>query len=292
MIKIEQINLEKSKGRAVAFMLLSSFCFAVMAALVKLSGDVPSIEKAFFRNFVSLIVSIYIILKNKQKPWGKKENRKYLILRGIMGTAGLVCYFYCIDNMILADSSMLNKMHPFFTIIFAVIFLKEDISLIQIFSLILSFLGALFIIKPKFDMSVIPALIGVVSAVFAGAAYTLVRHLGDKEKSYTIVFYFSLISVISILPFMILTYKPLNLFQFIALLMAGIFASIAQYSLTYAYKIVAASEISIYNYTNVIFSQIKAFIIWKELPDIYSFIGYVLIIGSSYITYKYMKKRN
>ncbi|MBV1821489.1 DMT family transporter, partial [Bacteroidales bacterium MSK.15.36] len=156
-------------------MLLSSFCFAIMAALVKLSGDIPSIEKAFFRNSVSLVVASYMIFKNKQKPWGKKENRKYLILRGVMGTIGLICYFYCIDNMILADSSMLNKMHPFFTIIFAVAFLKEDISQIQIFSLILSFIGALFIIKPKFDMSVIPALVGVASAAFSGAAYTLVR---------------------------------------------------------------------------------------------------------------------
>ncbi|MBE6063941.1 MAG: DMT family transporter [Clostridium cochlearium] len=273
-------------------MLLSSFCFAIMAALVKLSGDIPSIEKAFFRNSVSLVVASYMIFKNKQKPWGKKENRKYLILRGVMGTIGLICYFYCIDNMILADSSMLNKMHPFFIIIFAVAFLKEDISQIQIFSLILSFIGALFIIKPKFDMSVIPALVGVASAAFSGAAYTLVRFLGDKEKNYTIVFYFSFISVISILPFMIFIYKPLNMFQLIILLMSGVFASIAQFSLTYAYKIVPASEISIYNYSNVIFSQIIAFIIWQEIPDVYSFIGYVLIIGSSYIAYNYMKKRN
>ncbi|WP_330407981.1 DMT family transporter [Clostridium cochlearium] len=286
------MNLKKSKRRAVFFMLLSSFCFAIMAALVKLSGDIPSIEKAFFRNSVSLVVASYMIFKNKQKPWGKKENRKYLILRGVIGTIGLVCYFYCIDNMILADSSMLNKMHPFFTIIFAVSFLKEDISPIQIFSLILSFIGALFIIKPKFDMSVIPALVGVASAAFSGAAYTLVRFLGNKEKNYTIVFYFSFISVISILPFMIFIYKPLNMFQLLILLMSGVFASIAQFSLTYAYKIVPASEISIYNYSNVIFSQIIAFIIWQEIPDVYSFIGYVLIIGSSYIAYNYMKKRN
>ena len=272
-------------------MLLSSFCFAVMAALVKLSGDIPSIEKAFFRNSVSLIVSSYVIFKNKQKPWGKKDNRKYLILRGVVGTIGLVCYFYCIDNMILADSSMLNKMHPFFTIIFAVAFLKEDISTVQIFSLVLSFVGALFIIKPKFNMSVIPALIGIASAAFSGLAYTLVRFLGDKEKGYIIVFYFSFISVISILPFMLYIYKPLNSFQLLALLISGVFASIAQFSLTYAYKIVEASEISIYNYSNVVFSQIIAFIIWREIPDAYSFIGYILIIGSSYITYNYIKKR-
>ncbi|WP_423236873.1 EamA family transporter [Clostridium cochlearium] len=99
-------------------------------------------------------------------------------------------------------------------------------------------------------------------------------------------------SVISILPFMIFIYKPLNMFQLLILLMSGVFASIAQFSLTYAYKIVPASEISIYNYSNVIFSQIIAFIIWQEIPDVYSFIGYVLIIGSSYIAYNYMKKRN
>ncbi|SQC01426.1 hypothetical protein [Clostridium tetanomorphum] len=73
------MNYLSNKGKAVLYMLLSSLCFAVMAALVKLSGDVPTGEKAFFRNFISFIVATIMIIKNKQSFWGNKENRKHLI---------------------------------------------------------------------------------------------------------------------------------------------------------------------------------------------------------------------
>ncbi len=271
-------------------MILSSLCFAFMAALVKMSGDIPTVEKTFFRNFVSLIVSTAIIFRKKQKPWGKKENRKQLILRGVLGTIGMITYFYCIDNMLLADSSMLNKVHPFFTVIFAVWFLKEKLPKIQIPALILAFIGILFVVKPKFDMTVIPAIIGISSAAFSGGAYTVVRYLGDKENSEIIVFYFSFISTliaIMIIPF---NYVPLSLNQFIMLISAGIFAAIAQFSLTISYKYAPASEVSIYNYTNIIFAQIIAFFLWAEVPDIYSIIGYFLIIGSSLMVFLYKEK--
>ncbi|GAA0719045.1 DMT family transporter [Clostridium malenominatum] len=274
-----------NKSKAILYMILSSLCFAFMAALVKMSGDIPTVEKTFFRNFVSLIVSVIVLCKNKETLWGKKENRKYLVLRGMLGTAGMITYFYCIDNMLLADSSMLNKVHPFFTVIFAVWFLKENLSKTQISALIFAFVGILFVVKPKFDMTIIPALIGVSSAAFAGGAYTVVRYLGDKEGTEVIVFYFSFISTLIAIVLMPFNYVPLKLNQLIMLMGSGIFASIAQFSLTISYKYAKASEVSIYNYTNIIFSQIIAFFIWREMPDIYSLVGYVLIIGSSLLVF-------
>ncbi|MEW9095789.1 MAG: DMT family transporter [Clostridiaceae bacterium] len=279
-----------NRGKAIAYMILSSLCFAIMAALVKMSGDIPTLEKTFFRNFVSLIVSVSIIFRKKQKPWGKKENRKHLILRGALGTIGMITYFYCIDNMLLADSSMLNKVHPFFTIIFAVWFLKEKLPKIQIPALILSLIGILFVMKPKFDMTVIPAIVGIASAAFSGGAYTVVRYLGDKENSEIIVFYFSFISTLTAIMIIPFNYVPLNLNQFIMLISAGVFAAIAQFSLTISYKYAPASEVSIYNYTNIIFAQIIAFFLWAEVPDIYSIIGYILIIGSSLMVFLYEGK--
>ncbi|KAJ51799.1 drug/metabolite transporter (DMT)-like permease [Clostridium tetanomorphum] len=284
------MNYLSNKGKAVLYMLLSSLCFAVMAALVKLSGDVPTGEKAFFRNFISFIVATIMIIKNKQSFWGNKENRKHLILRGIFGTIGMLFYFYCIDRMILADSSMLNKIHPFFITIFAVWFLEEKLSKVQVPSLILAFLGVILIIKPKFDMSVLPAIIGVLSAIFAAAAYTIVRYLGNKESSYTVVFYFSFISTLICLPLMMVNFQPLSFKQLVFLILSGVFAAIAQFALTISYRYAPASEVSIYNYTNIIFSQIIAFMLWREMPDIFSFIGYILIIGSSLLVFIYNKK--
>ncbi|WP_027624170.1 DMT family transporter [Clostridium lundense] len=271
----------KSK-KAVFYMILSSFCFAIMAALVKLSGEVQTFEKVFLRDFVNVTITVMIIKKNKEKIWGSKKNRKYLMLRGVFGALGAICYFYCIDNTtILADSSMLNKMHPFFVIIFAACFLKEKLTGTQVVTLILSFLGALCIIKPKFDVSVLPAIVGILSAAFAGAAYTLVRYLGDKENSYTVVFYFSFISSCISLPFVIFNFQPLAIEQLSLLVASGCLAAMAQFSLTVSYKYAEASKVSIYNYTNVIFSQMIAFVLWREIPDYLSILGYMLIIAPS-----------
>lgn len=278
------------KTKAILYMLFSAFCFALMGALVKLTGDVPTIEKTFFRNLISVFIAALLVVKNKKKFFGKRENQKYLILRSVLGTIAMIGYFYTIDHMLLSDSAMLNKLNPFFVTIFALWFLNEKPSIIQLRALMVAFLGALFIIKPQFNMEAFPALVGVMSAVFAGGAYTMVRLLGDKEEFYTIVFYFSFVSSCIMFPLMMMNFKPLSMYQLFIFITIGIVASLAQFSLTLAYKMAPAGEISILNYTNVIFSGIFGFLIWRELPDAYSFVGYILIIGSGLAIFLYNKK--
>ncbi len=139
------------KSVAILLMLLSSFSFAGMGALVKLSGNIPTFEKAFFRNIVSLIIALILLAKNHQAPFGQPKNRWLLLGRGFFGTIGLISYFYGIDHLILADSGMLNKMHPFFVTIFAFFFLKERFSSHQLLALFISLAGSFLIIKPGLD---------------------------------------------------------------------------------------------------------------------------------------------
>lgn len=275
------------KKKAIILIIISALCFALMSTFVKLSGDIPSIEKSLFRNSVSFVVAFYIIVKSGDSFFGKKENRKYLIGRSLLGTLGIVANYYAIEHLILADANMLNKLSPFFVIIFSYIFLKEKITPKQMIILVIAFVGSLFIIKPSFNLSVIPALIGASSAIFAGGAYTFVRFLGNKEKGPTIVFFFSAFSIVSTLPFVIADFVVPNPMQAFYLFMAGVFASIAQFALTAAYKYAPAREISIYDYTQIIFSAIIGFLLFGQIPDYLSFIGYALIIGASLIMFIY-----
>lgn len=278
-----------NKTKGIVYIIISAFGFAGMGIFVKLSGDIPSIEKTFFRNIVSLILAFVLIVINKESFFGKRKNQKYLLGRSILGTIGIVANFYAIDHLVLSDSVMLNKLSPFFVIIFSLIFLKEKIKPSQVIALILAFLGSIFIIKPGFSSDTFPSLIGLASALFAGGAYTFVRYLGGREKYYTIVFYFSFVSIITILPFVILVYKPINLIQFLYLMAAGTFASIAQFSLTAAYKYAPASEISIYDYTQILFAALFGFFIFSEIPDKWSIIGYTLITSASIGIFIYNK---
>ncbi|ASW42733.1 DMT family transporter [Clostridium isatidis] len=278
-----------NRYKGIIFIIMSAFGFAVMSAFVKLAGDLPSFQKTFFRNLVSCIVALTFIIKNKQSYFGKKSSQKILLLRSALGTIGIVFNYYSIDRLVLSDANMLNKLSPFFVIIFSALFLKEKINIRQISAVLIAFIGTLFIIKPTFNIEIMPFIIGILGAVFAAGAYTCLRVLGSKENTYTVVFYFSLFSLIVIFPFMASVYKAMTLIQLIYLLLAGLFASIGQFGVTLAYKYAPAKEISIFDYSNIIFSAIISFAVFNTLPDIYSFIGYIIIFSASYYIFSYNK---
>lgn len=282
------------KNKGILFIILSSLSFSLMSVFVKLSGDLPSIQKSFFRNLISLIISIYIIIKSKNKFKFRKENLIFLILRASFGTLGILFNYYAIEHLILSDASMLNKLSPFFVIIFSYLILNEKINLLQIFSIIIAFIGSLFIINPELILNIpniilgnlninsslntFPAFIGFLGAMFAGIAYTMIRLLTLRgEKSTFIVFFFSIFSCASTLPYIIFKYKPMDLYQTFYLLLAGLFASLGQFSITVAYSKAPAKEISIFDYSQIIFSAIIGFFLFGQKPDIYSIIGYLII---------------
>lgn len=279
-----------NRTKGVLFIIMSTFGFAMMSAFVKLSGDLPSFQKTFFRNITSCIIAFILIIVNKESFFGKLENQKTLILRSVFGTLGIVFNFYSIDKLVLSDANMLNKLSPFFVIIFSALFLKEKINIKQGLAIIVAFIGALFIIKPQFNFDITPSLIGVLGAICAAAAYTCLRALGGKEKYYTIVFYFSFFSTIAILPFMLIVYKEMSMLQFVYLILAGIFASIGQFGITIAYKYAKAKEISIFDYSNILFSAIISIVLFNVIPDYLSVIGYIIIFAVSLYMFLYNKK--
>ena len=283
----------KNKSKAILFIIISALCFALMSAFVKFAGDIPAFEKSFFRNLVSCGVAFYLIKKNNAPCFGKKENRKMLLLRSTLGTLGIWANFYAIDKLVLSNATILNQLSPFFVIIFSYLFLKEKIKPIHIISILVAFVGVLFIVKPSFTMNatLIASLIGLSSAIFAGGAYTCVRHLSSRETSYTIVFFFSFFSIIATIPFMMFDFVVPSFKQVLILLLAGGFASIAQFALTLAYKYAPAKEISIYTYTQVIFTAILGIIIWNTIPDNYSILGYFIIIAASLNIFLYNQRK-
>lgn len=286
------MNFTKLNNRykGILFLIISSFGFAMMSAFVKLSGDLPSFQKTFFRNIIAVLVALISIVNHKGKFFGKRENQKLLLLRSSFGTLGIIFNFYAIDKLVLSDANMLNKLSPFFVIIFSWLFLKENINLRQILSITIAFLGALFIIKPSFNSEIIPAIIGVLGSISAASAYTCVRALGNKEAPDTIVFYFSFFSSIVTFPLMLLSYKPMSILQLAYLTLAGVFASLGQFGVTYAYKYAPAKEISIFDYSNIIFSAIISLIFFGILPDYLSIIGYIIIFIASLYMFLYNRK--
>lgn len=273
----------KNKHKAIFCMVFSAFSFALMNTFIRLSGDLPSIQKSFFRNFVAVIFAFVILKKEKTPLKCKPENLKFLLIRSIAGTLGILGNFYAVDHLVLSDASILNKMSPFFAILFSYLFLKEKLKPYQIIAVIVAFLGSLLIIKPSFlNVSFIPALAGFLGGLGAGIAYTAVRYLGQHgEKGAFIVFFFSAFSCVVTLPYLIFAYHPMTIKQFVFLLLAGLSATGGQFGITNAYCYAPAKEVSIYDYSQIIFSALLGFILFSQIPDKWSILGYITIISSA-----------
>lgn len=274
-------------AKGVLCIIISAFCFALMNMFVRAAGDLPSIEKSFFRNAVAAIFAAVIVLKDHSEINIRKNDIPLLILRSVMGTVGIICNYYAVDHLVLSDASMLNKMSPFFTIIFSWLFLSERISLKKAVMIICAFIGSLLVIKPSFSNAALGAsIIGFIGGLGAGSAYTCVRALGKRGvKGPAIVLFFSAFSCAVTLPYLLFFYQPMTGYQLLMLLFAGFAAAGGQFSITAAYTYAPASEISIYDYSQIIFAAILGFIAFQQIPDTLSVIGYAIIIAMALLMF-------
>lgn len=280
----------KKKNLAIIYMIASALFFALMSTFVRLSGDLPTFQKMFFRNLIAAIIASIILIKNKVGVLPvKNKNIPYLIMRISFGMIGVFCNFYALDRLLLADASILNKMSPFFAIIFSIFLLKEKPSIWQSAIVVVAFLGSLFVIKPSFqNAQLFPSLMGFISGVFAGAAYACVRKLTTNgEHSSYVVFAFSAASTIVLLPLFIYYYQPMSMYQFVMLLLAGCSAAGGQIFVTLSYKNAPSKEVSVYGFSQILFTAVIAFFTLSQIPDLYSVVGYVIIISMAIMSFLY-----
>lgn len=268
--------------KAILLIILSAFSFAFMFAFVRLSGDLPTMQKVFFRNFVALFFALGV-MKKKHIRFGcaTRKNSMVLFTRSLAGSLGMIGNFYAIDVLVLSDASILNKMSPFFCVLFSFIFLREKLKIFNIVTITGAFIGALFVIKPTFaNADLFASLAGFLGGMAAGLAYTCVRYLGQHgEKGPMIVAYFSLFSCLITLPFLIIDFHPMSIWQVLCLLAAGFGAAGGQFAITAAYSNAPAREISIFDYTQIIFTATLGFLMFGDKPDIWSLLGYIIIIS-------------
>ena len=228
-----------SRYKGIFFITLSALSFAFMNAFVRLSGDLPSVQKSFFRNLVAFLIALIMIIRSKDGFKIEKGNLKYMILRATFGTVGILCNFYAVDHLVLSDASMLNKMSPFFVIIFS---------------------------------------------------FLLLGQRGQKGSS--VVIFFSGFSCVVTLPYLLLDFHPMSGLQILTLLGAGLAAAGGQFGITAAYYHAPAKEISIYDYSQIIFSTILGFFLFGQVPDRYSVLGYVIICAMALWMFVYNKNRD
>lgn len=285
------MTIKNNKTQAILLMVVAAFCFAGMSLCSRLVTGVESIEKAFFRNLFALLISLFFILRDKTPVRLVKGSVPLMALRAVGGTLGVVFNFYAIDHTLFSNANMLNKVSPFAAIFFSAVFYKERVKLPQILCLLTAFGGTLFILKPGGDMMNAAGFVGLAGGICAGMSQSALRGLKKRgNDSMVIVFLFSLCSALLILPPALLHYTPLTLRQLLLLFMTAAFGAGGQFSITSAYSMAPAREISIYDYTQIVFAGIFGYVFFHQIPDALSIAGYLVIFAAAYCMFRYSRR--
>ena len=276
----------------VFFIILSAIGFSTLQMLVKLLPDVSLASKLFFRNIIITIITGIVIKFRGLKFNVNKEDRKLLFLRIITGTISLAFSFYTLKFITLADSTIFQKLSSVIMLIISHYFFNEKFTKYHLVGLVTAFLGVVFIIKPVSSSMNIGYILAIFSAILTAISYSSIRAIGRRGNldPMLIVFYFSLLSCMMFFPFMLVSIPSITPRHLYILLAIGLFGSIGQYGITFAYKFASSKEVGVFEYSQVIFSSLLGIVFLNEIPDIYSVIGYILIVLAGIGIYVYNNK--
>ncbi|MAY42690.1 MULTISPECIES: DMT family transporter [unclassified Neptuniibacter] len=274
---------------AVYYMLLSALGFALMAACVKGASEygIPVLEIVAARAVVSLCISYIDIKRKRIDVWG--QNKGLLIARGSVGAIALLCVYYAVTTLPLAEATIMQYTYPAFTALIALLFLKEKVQKATLLCIVLSLIGLVLMVQPTHEGSNLSSLPWLsVMAALAGAlgsaiAYVLVRKLSQTEDSSVIIFYFPLIALPISVIFLGSDFVMPSTEALLLLILVGIFTQVGQVGLTKAMQTEYAGKVSAYAYVQVVFSVVLGFVFFDEIPPDLTWVGGGLIIMGALI---------
>ncbi|MCU0240035.1 MAG: DMT family transporter [Pyrinomonadaceae bacterium] len=271
-------------------MLFSAFSFALMNVFVKQLSHIPAMEIVFFRCVVSAI-ACYIGLRGTNAIL-LGNNKLLLFLRGASGTIALYCFFLTIQNVPLASGVTLSYLSPIFTTIIAIFILSEKVKAIQWIFYAISF-GGVFIIKGfDADFPTIYFITGILAAIFSGVAYNLVRSLKEKEHPLVIVLHFQIVGIIAGFIYVLFDWQTPQGMDWVYLIATGILTQLGQIHLTHALQAEKVAQVSIVNYTGIIYALIFGWLIFGEIYTIQTLLGIILVVTGVVLSVLFTRKQN
>ena len=273
-------------------MLLSSLSFSLMQVVVKISATtVGTLQQVFWRNLISMLIT-FVLLKKKKIPfWAERSYRVPLFLRSFFGFIGVIMLFAATAGARQADIAVLNRTSPIWVSFFAFLFLKEKPSKVQLPVILLCLAGADVAMQPSFESNTLPMILALLTAVACGLAYTMIAFCKGHVDPLTVIFNFSLFSTaaggILILPgFAVPGWKDM-----LMLVLIGVFGAGGQIGLTYSYQKAPAAEVSIYDYSGIIFSALLGYFLLDEPLSLPTLLGALLITAGGLWSYLYNQRQ-
>ncbi len=269
----------------LAYMLVAVMFFSVMSVLAKLvSPTIPTGQIVFVRACVGSLLAYWGVRLAGVHLWG--VNKKLLWFRGIAGFGSLMCFFYTLIALPLAEATILFYTSPCLAAIIATITLRERMTWGIGMGFLVCIVGVFFVIQPEFifnvkQLDVLSVIVGLTGALMAGLAFVSVRKLRQTDHEMVIIFYFSFISIFASIPFVAVDYALPSPIEWCFLIGIGVFTHAAQIFLTKSLHRVETSRAMGVSYIQILFASGWGILIFGEFPNVLSIIGMILIIVGS-----------
>ena len=280
-----------SNNKLAIFLIITSVFFGtVMLSFLKIAQeDVNVYVAGFFRFFLGLVIILPYIVKNKDAVL-KTTHLKQHFLRAILGLPAMLIYFSALVLLPIEKLTAISFVVPLIVTILAVFFLGEKIYIYRTLALILGFSGMLVIIRPGFvDIS-----IGVYMVLFSALLWSIniiiTKKISKDDSAITILAYQSIF--MSLLSFFIVLFfwEMPSLKTFIYLILAAMCGTVLHLTLNHAFKLVDVSMTQPYSFLNLVFASIIGYFVFDEMPDLYTWIGALIIFtGVLIISYREIK---
>jgi drug/metabolite transporter (DMT)-like permease len=264
--------------KAIICLTISAFLFSTMGICIRYASlTVDNATIVFFRNFIGLFIFLPLFFKYGV-GFFKTERIWMHTWRSVVGLIAMYGFFYAIAHLKLSNAMVFTYSSPIFIPLIAWLFLKEKITPAMLLAAFLGLLGVLCVAKPDSGLFNMMSLVGLTASFLAAMAFVTVRALTSTEPPERIVFYFCLIgTLISMVP-MFWSWRPYSLYELSLLIAVGLLANISQIFLSNAYRLAPAGQIGPVNYVAILFAGIWGYLFWQETPDLYSMIGFGLIL--------------
>lgn len=268
-------------ARGAVLVSLGSLTLVVMAVLVKYLGSrLPSFEILFFRSFVGFLFVVPLFMANPIEPFRTKRPMMHLA-RGATGALGNACFFWTITHMLLADAMALQFSRPLFMIPLAILFMGETAGIRRTAISVVGFIGILLYARPftaGFDPG---ALVGGLGA-FAGALVVLcIKRLATTEPTRVIMFYYAFWNAVIALPAALWFWVMPTGAELVVLVIIGFLGISGQGLITQGFTLGDATALVPLDYFRIVYSAVLAYLIFGELPGLWSIAGMALIISAS-----------
>ena len=275
--------------RGILFKMMAVCMFMAMASLIKAaSADVPPGQAVFFRSFFALpIILGWLAVRGELRHGWKTKNPMGHFWRGLVGTSAMGLGFTGLGLLPLPEVTAIGYAAPLLVVVFAAVFLKEEVGAFRLSAVVLGMVGVLIVLSPRLSVGAslnvsetLGAIVVLMGAVLAALAQVFVRKLVATEGTAAIVFWFTITSIVMSLFTLPWGWNVPGWPVAAMLIASGLFGGIGQIFLTSSYRFADASLVAPFDYTSMLLALAIGYFVFDEVPTGTMLLGAGIVISA------------